>query len=103
MTLFVLLFLIITTYAYIFSIPSYGWIRIRIFFGDSDSDPFKSFGFIWIRIRNTDAHASKNLFFGDSFYMFELGNITATLTGYFAVSVFSGVHVHLITDAVARV
>jgi hypothetical protein len=32
MTLFVLLFMIITTYAYIFSIPSYGWIRIRIFF-----------------------------------------------------------------------
>jgi hypothetical protein len=34
MTLFVLLFMIITTHAYIFSIPSYGWIqiRIRIFF-----------------------------------------------------------------------
>jgi hypothetical protein len=32
MTLFVLLFMKITTYAYIFSMPSYGWIRIRIFF-----------------------------------------------------------------------
>jgi hypothetical protein len=31
MTLFVFLFVKITTYAYIFSIPSYGWIRIRIF------------------------------------------------------------------------
>jgi hypothetical protein len=47
MTLFVLLFMKITTYAYIFSIPSYGRIRIRILFRiriyqkvlDSDSDP----------------------------------------------------------------
>jgi hypothetical protein len=30
MTLFVLLFMIITTYANIFSIPSYGWIRIYL-------------------------------------------------------------------------
>jgi hypothetical protein len=57
MTPFVLLFMIISTYAYIFSIPSYGCIRIRIriFFSDSGSDPLKSFRFfrIRIRIRNT--------------------------------------------------
>jgi hypothetical protein len=40
MTLFLLLFMIITTYAYIFFISSYGWIRIRIFFRIlSYSDP----------------------------------------------------------------
>jgi hypothetical protein len=43
MTLFVLLVMMITTYAYIFSIPSYVWIRIRIFF--SDSVVSDSFGF----------------------------------------------------------
>jgi hypothetical protein len=32
MTLFVLLFMKITTYDYVYFIPSYGWIRIRIFF-----------------------------------------------------------------------
>jgi hypothetical protein len=54
MILFVLLFMKITTYAYIFFIPS--WLDPNPnsnsnFF--SDSDPAKSFGFIWIRIRNT--------------------------------------------------
>jgi hypothetical protein len=45
-TVFVLLFMKITTYAYIFSIPSYGWIRIffRIRIHQKVSDSF-GFGF----------------------------------------------------------
>jgi hypothetical protein len=59
MTLFVLLFVKITTYAFIFSIPSYGWIRIRFFFGlrsikkfrilsDSDPQHWTCFGFAYL-------------------------------------------------------